>query len=99
MECQRLSVHVVHETKSGSRPYLDSNKEKELSEFLQKCSSVGYGKTRKDVLSITETYVSNKGKLKKRLVMDGGAIFLGITSSRERDSTFFLPFRGHLERK
>ena len=33
---------------------------KKLSEFLQKCSSMGYGKTRKDVLKIAEAYASSK---------------------------------------
>ena len=61
----RLSGRVVHGTKPGPRPYLDKNEEKELSEFLQKCSSMGYGKTRKDVLKIAEAYASSKEVLRK----------------------------------
>ena len=43
----RLSGHVVHRTKPGLRPYLDKSEEKELSEFLQKCSSMGMVKHEK----------------------------------------------------
>ena len=32
---------------------------------------MGYGKTRKDVLSITKAYVSNKSKMKKKKISDG----------------------------
>ena len=64
----RLSGRVVHGTKPGPKPYLDRNEEKELAEFLQRCSSV---KTRRDVLSITEAYVGHKGIMRKQKISDG----------------------------
>ena len=41
----RLAGWVQHGDKPGSKPYLDRSEEKELGDFLQQCSVVGYGKT------------------------------------------------------
>lgn len=91
----RLSGRVVHGTKPGPKPYLDRNEEKELAEFLQRCSSMGYGKTRRDVLSITEACVSHKGTMRKQKISDGWwRRFLerqkGLLVLRKGDSTSFL---------
>ena len=56
---------------------------------------MGYGKTRKDVLSVTEAYVSNKGKMKKKKISDGWwHRFVerqkGLLVLRKGDSTSFL---------
>ena len=64
----RLSGRVVHGANQGPRPYLDKS---ELSEFLQKGSLIGYGKTRKDVLNITEAYASSKEIMRKQNISDG----------------------------
>ena len=42
----RLSGRVVHGHKSGPRPYLDPDEEKELTDFLISSAECGYGKTR-----------------------------------------------------
>ena len=44
---------------------------KELSEFLQKFSSMGYGKTWKDVLNIAEAYANSKEVMKKQKISNG----------------------------
>ena len=40
----RLSGRVAHGIKPEPRPYLDKSEEKELSDFLQRCSSMDLGK-------------------------------------------------------
>lgn len=67
----RISGHVVHGTKPGPVPYLTSSEEKELEAFLNDCSQVGYGKTRRDVMSIAETVASDKGVLKGSRISEG----------------------------
>ena len=47
----RLSARMVHETNIGSSPYL-MKEEKELVDFLIKCSNLGDGKTRIKVLEM-----------------------------------------------
>ena len=52
----RLSGQVTHSINRGLRPYLDKT-EVDLS-FIKRCSSIGYGKTRKDILNIAESVCS-----------------------------------------
>jgi len=61
----RISGKVKHGTKSGPVKYLSSDEEAELADFLKQSSELGYGKTRKDVLNIAESYASQKGVLRK----------------------------------
>ena len=61
----RVSGHVAHGTKPGPRPYLSTEKETELGTFLKNCASVGYGKTRKDVLLIAESVTKEKDVLSR----------------------------------
>ena len=67
----RLSGRVAHGINPGPKPYLNKDEEKELTTFLKNCSSMGYGKTRKDVLTIAETYARKKGELRKSKISDG----------------------------
>ena len=48
----RLSGRVQHGVKSGPKQYLSCEEETELATFLKSCASVGYGKTRRDVMGI-----------------------------------------------
>ena len=66
----RLSGGVQHGSKPGPKPYFDEEVSK-LFDFLKKCSSIGYGKTRRDVMNIAEKYVSGKGILTKERISDG----------------------------
>ena len=47
----RLSGHVEHGSKPGIKRYFNDEKVK-ISTFLQRCSSMGFGKTKHDVLNI-----------------------------------------------
>ena len=58
----RMSGRIIHGSKIGPKPYLSYEEEKELVEFICTCSKMGYGKTRKEVLSIVRTAVSAKRK-------------------------------------
>jgi len=61
----RISGRVKHNTNPGPQKYLSCQEEKEFSEFLKESSAVGYGKSRKDVLAIAESYAKVKGVLRK----------------------------------
>ena len=61
----RLSGRVEHGSKPGPDPYLNDEEEAELSTFLQRCSSMGYGKTRRDVINKAQAYAAELGKLQK----------------------------------
>ena len=55
-----LSGRVKHGDKPGPKPYLNVEEEQELATHLIKASNIGYGKTRRDVLSIVEQFVDQK---------------------------------------
>ena len=57
----RISGRVIHGTNTGRKPYLSLEEEKELVEFLLKCSKMGYGKTRGEVMKIVEATMQQKG--------------------------------------
>ena len=48
----RLSGRVVHGTNIGLKPYLNHEEEQELVDFLVKCSKMGHGKTRNEVVEV-----------------------------------------------
>ena len=57
----RVVGRVQPGSKSGPRKYLDSLEEEELVTFLRNCSSIGYGKTRKETLALVQGAVEKKG--------------------------------------
>lgn len=67
----RLSSRVEHGRKPGLAPYLTAGEEKELGEFLKSCASIGYAKTRKDVMHIVQSVVTEKGILRKDRISQG----------------------------
>ena len=67
----RLSGCVEHGRKPGPALYLNSVEEKELGDFLKSCASVGYGKTRKDVMHIAEAVGTEKDVLRKDRISQG----------------------------
>ena len=50
----RLSGKVVHGTRPGPKRYLNEIEEKEHADHLIEVASIGYGKTRREVILITE---------------------------------------------
>lgn len=64
----RVFGPVVHGVKPGPKPYLSSN---EPEAFLKNCAQVGYGKTRRDVMSIAESLANDKGMLKGTKIREG----------------------------
>ena len=56
----RLSGRVTHGRKPGPKPYLNKQEEKDLTDHLVLAAKVGYGKTRRDVMNLVETYVNSK---------------------------------------
>ena len=67
----RLSGRVKHGTKSGPKPYLTVEEEAELTSHLIQAADIGFGKTRRDVKCIVETYAQQKNTLKGSAVSDG----------------------------
>ena len=64
----RVSGRVEHGVKPGPKPYLNVVEENELGEFLKKCASKGYRKSRKDAMHLAE---AEKGTLKKDKITHG----------------------------
>ena len=58
----RISGRVEHGVNSGPAPYLNKEEEKELAVFLKRSASMGYGKTRKQVMATVQAYVTNNKK-------------------------------------
>ena len=56
----RISGRVTHGVNPGPKPYLNATEEVELSTFSQQCASIGYGKTRRDVLYIAQSTAEDK---------------------------------------
>ena len=67
----RLSGRVKHSDKPGPKQYLNSEEETELATFLKTCSSVGYGKTRRDVMGIAQSVAMDKGILRGHRISQG----------------------------
>ena len=66
----RISGRVKKDS-TGPDRYLTDSEEKELSTFLKSCASLGYGKTRRDVMNIAETYAKRKRLLRKDKISQG----------------------------
>lgn len=60
----RIKGNVLHGAKPGPKPYLTMNEKTKLAEFIIK-TAVGCGKTRSEVMAITENVACEKGVLKK----------------------------------
>ena len=58
----RLSGRVKHGTKPGPNPYLTKEEETELVDFLIVSSSIGYGKTKREVINIVKQTLEKKGR-------------------------------------
>ena len=67
----RLSGRVQHGVKSGPKQYLSCEEETELATFLKSCASVGYGKTRRDVMGIAQSVAMDKGILRGHRISQG----------------------------
>ena len=67
----RMLGKVVHGTKPGAKPYLNTEEEKELSEFIVESASVGYGKNRTQIMSLAEKAAHDKGVLKRSKITHG----------------------------
>ena len=67
----RLSGRVKHGTKPGPKPYLTVEEEAELTSHLLQAADIGFGKTRRDVKCIVETYARQKSTLKGSAISDG----------------------------
>ena len=58
----RLSGRVVHGTNPGPVPYLTKDEESDLASHLLTAAEIGYGKTRRDVCCLVESYLKTKTK-------------------------------------
>lgn len=57
----RISGRVLPGTKSGPHSYLTTEEEEELATFVTRCATIGYGKTRKDVLALVQRICASRG--------------------------------------
>ena len=56
----RLSGRVKENCHFGQSRYLNDTEENELSTFVKNCASIGYGKTKKEVMRIVKTHAKDK---------------------------------------
>lgn len=57
----RVSGRVLPGKKSGPPTLLTEKEEEELEHFLFHCSNIGYGKSRKDVMTLVDRYLQYRG--------------------------------------
>ena len=57
----RASGRIQHGATSGPNKYLTSSEEKELTSFIIRCASIGFPKTRHEVISLVQNIVDSKG--------------------------------------
>ena len=57
----RASGRVTHGDVSGPQKYLTTAEERELGRFLIRCASIGYPKSRYDVISLVQSIIDEKG--------------------------------------
>ena len=67
----RLSGRIKENCVPGPRRYMNNEEEAELGTFLKTCASIGYGKTRKEVMTIAETHAKQNGLLRKDKITQG----------------------------
>ena len=62
----RVAGKVPDGCNMGPKRYLTYEEESELVEFIIKCSKMGYGKTRQDVMKLVESCLVKKEDLKRK---------------------------------
>ena len=67
----RIHGCVQHGIKPGPKSYLESSEEIELVSFIERCASIGYGKSRKDIMCIAQSAAESKGLLRKSVITNG----------------------------
>ncbi len=67
----RISGRTIHGINPGPVPYLTAEEERLLSDHLLKVAAMGYGKTRRDVCLIVESYLKQKGTLHNTRLSNG----------------------------
>ena len=67
----RIVSNVTHGVNPGPTSYLNKEEESDLANFLETVSSIGYGKTRKQIKALVETTVRAIGTLRKDRMTDG----------------------------
>ena len=58
----RMSGKVIHGTISGPQRYLSDTEENSLVKFLCKCASIGFARSKKQVIALVNEIVQKKGK-------------------------------------
>ena len=59
----RISGKVIHGSHGGPECYLIDTKENSLVKFLYKCSSIGFARSKKQVIALVNEIVQKKGKV------------------------------------
>jgi len=57
----QISGHVMMGSKSGTPRYLNAHQEAELVHFLLECASIGYPKSRQDVIVMVQRLLNDSG--------------------------------------
>ena len=66
-----LNGCVEHGVNPGPKPYLERSEETELASFIEHCATIGYGKSRKDIMYIAQSTAETKGLLRKKVISNG----------------------------
>ena len=67
----RIHGRIQHSTKPGPKPYLEPSEEIDLVSFIERCASIGYGKSRKYIMCIAQSAAESKELLRKNVITNG----------------------------
>ena len=62
MYCVHLALKVAFGTKSGPECYLTKEEEEQLVDVIQRCSDIGYSRTKMQIIEIVQQLVNEKGE-------------------------------------
>jgi len=68
----RISGRVKHGRKPRPDPYLTEVKEKKLTDYLGRIASVGYDRTKSEVIRILKQMLEKKGRMHEHFYGEGG---------------------------
>ena len=93
----RVTGRIPHGKKPGPDPYLTTEEETELRDFLIETSDYGYGRTRREVKKIVYDTCKLKEEAKQKRYLGVTKYPMGGSQSSYNDMMLFLHYKGILQ--